>query len=251
MHLAFSLLTLSPGAVGGSETYARGLLGAFAEGHGPGARERAREPGSGGHNSAGWSRGGAGRRAERRGGRLDPPRRPGAGDGNVRHERRRRAAPSTHGARAAHPRDVRDHSARPAAPRAPVHVQPRGAPLPPRGLRARCAQRHPRCHGLRAFPAADRRASRDRARIGRCHPLRRGPRALYPGRAAGCSARRPLRALPGEHLAAQESRAPDRSSREGGGHRACPHRRALATTRLARGARRAPRGRAAPSGLRG
>lgn len=35
MHLAFSLLTLAPGAVGGSETYARGLLGAFAEGHGP------------------------------------------------------------------------------------------------------------------------------------------------------------------------------------------------------------------------
>lgn len=35
MHVAFSLLTLAPGAVGGSETYARGLLGAFAEGHGP------------------------------------------------------------------------------------------------------------------------------------------------------------------------------------------------------------------------
>jgi glycosyltransferase involved in cell wall biosynthesis len=35
MHLAFSLLTLTPGAVGGSETYARGLLGALAEGHGP------------------------------------------------------------------------------------------------------------------------------------------------------------------------------------------------------------------------
>jgi glycosyltransferase involved in cell wall biosynthesis len=33
--VAFSLLTLAPGAVGGSETYARGLLGAFAEGHGP------------------------------------------------------------------------------------------------------------------------------------------------------------------------------------------------------------------------
>jgi glycosyltransferase involved in cell wall biosynthesis len=35
VHLAFSLLTLAPGAVGGSETYARGLLGAFVEGHGP------------------------------------------------------------------------------------------------------------------------------------------------------------------------------------------------------------------------
>ena len=35
MHVAFSLLTLAPGAVGGSETYARGLLGAFAEGRGP------------------------------------------------------------------------------------------------------------------------------------------------------------------------------------------------------------------------
>jgi glycosyltransferase involved in cell wall biosynthesis len=35
MHLAFSLLTLAPGAVGGSETYARGLLGAYAEGRGP------------------------------------------------------------------------------------------------------------------------------------------------------------------------------------------------------------------------
>jgi glycosyltransferase involved in cell wall biosynthesis len=35
MHLAFSLLTLAPRAVGGSETYARGLLGAFSEGHGP------------------------------------------------------------------------------------------------------------------------------------------------------------------------------------------------------------------------
>jgi glycosyltransferase involved in cell wall biosynthesis len=35
VHVAFSLLTLAPGAVGGSETYARGLLDAFAEGHGP------------------------------------------------------------------------------------------------------------------------------------------------------------------------------------------------------------------------
>ena len=35
MHVAFSLLTLAPGASGGSETYARGLLGAFAQGHGP------------------------------------------------------------------------------------------------------------------------------------------------------------------------------------------------------------------------
>jgi glycosyltransferase involved in cell wall biosynthesis len=35
VHVAFSLLTLSPGGVGGSETYSRGLLGAFAEGHGP------------------------------------------------------------------------------------------------------------------------------------------------------------------------------------------------------------------------
>jgi glycosyltransferase involved in cell wall biosynthesis len=33
--VAFSLLTLTPGRVGGSETYARGLLGAFAQGHGP------------------------------------------------------------------------------------------------------------------------------------------------------------------------------------------------------------------------
>jgi glycosyltransferase involved in cell wall biosynthesis len=35
VHVAFSLLTLTPGAVGGSETYARGLLRAYAEGHGP------------------------------------------------------------------------------------------------------------------------------------------------------------------------------------------------------------------------
>jgi glycosyltransferase involved in cell wall biosynthesis len=35
VHVAFSLLTLAPGAVGGSESYARGLLGAFAQGHGP------------------------------------------------------------------------------------------------------------------------------------------------------------------------------------------------------------------------
>ena len=33
--MAFSLLTLAPGQVGGSETYARGLLQAFANGHGP------------------------------------------------------------------------------------------------------------------------------------------------------------------------------------------------------------------------
>lgn len=35
MHVAFSLLTLDPGQVGGSETYARGLLAAFARGKGP------------------------------------------------------------------------------------------------------------------------------------------------------------------------------------------------------------------------
>jgi glycosyltransferase involved in cell wall biosynthesis len=35
VHVAFSLVTLAPGAVGGSETYARGLLEAFAEGLGP------------------------------------------------------------------------------------------------------------------------------------------------------------------------------------------------------------------------
>jgi glycosyltransferase involved in cell wall biosynthesis len=35
VHVALSLLTLTPGAVGGSETYVRGLLDAFAEGHGP------------------------------------------------------------------------------------------------------------------------------------------------------------------------------------------------------------------------
>ena len=33
--MGFSLLTLLPGEVGGSETYARGLLGAYCEGHGP------------------------------------------------------------------------------------------------------------------------------------------------------------------------------------------------------------------------
>jgi glycosyltransferase involved in cell wall biosynthesis len=35
LHVAFSLLTLDPGRVGGSETYARGLLEAFAGGAGP------------------------------------------------------------------------------------------------------------------------------------------------------------------------------------------------------------------------
>ena len=35
MHVGFSLLTLFPGRAGGSETYVRGLLGAFAAGHGP------------------------------------------------------------------------------------------------------------------------------------------------------------------------------------------------------------------------
>jgi glycosyltransferase involved in cell wall biosynthesis len=35
LHVAFSLLTLEPGAVGGSETYARGLLGAYGGGAGP------------------------------------------------------------------------------------------------------------------------------------------------------------------------------------------------------------------------
>jgi glycosyltransferase involved in cell wall biosynthesis len=35
LHVAFSLLTLDPGRVGGSETYARGLLEAFAAGVGP------------------------------------------------------------------------------------------------------------------------------------------------------------------------------------------------------------------------
>ena len=35
MHVAISLLTLDPGRVGGSETYVRGLLGAFAAGAGP------------------------------------------------------------------------------------------------------------------------------------------------------------------------------------------------------------------------
>src|SRR3954451_7207978 len=35
VHVGFSLLTLFPGRVGGSETYVRGLLGEFARGHGP------------------------------------------------------------------------------------------------------------------------------------------------------------------------------------------------------------------------
>ena len=35
MRLGYSLLTLFPGRVGGSETYVRGLLGAYADGHGP------------------------------------------------------------------------------------------------------------------------------------------------------------------------------------------------------------------------
>jgi glycosyltransferase involved in cell wall biosynthesis len=35
LHVGFSLLTLFPGRVGGSESYARGLLGQFARGRGP------------------------------------------------------------------------------------------------------------------------------------------------------------------------------------------------------------------------
>jgi len=35
LHVAFSVLTLDPGRVGGTETYVRGLLGAFAAGDGP------------------------------------------------------------------------------------------------------------------------------------------------------------------------------------------------------------------------
>ena len=35
MHLGYSLLTLFPGRVGGSETNVRGLLGEFADGNGP------------------------------------------------------------------------------------------------------------------------------------------------------------------------------------------------------------------------
>ena len=35
MHVAFSLLTLFPGRVGGSESNVRGLLGEFAAGRGP------------------------------------------------------------------------------------------------------------------------------------------------------------------------------------------------------------------------
>jgi glycosyltransferase involved in cell wall biosynthesis len=35
MHVAFSLMTLFPGRVGGSETLVRGLLGQYAEGNGP------------------------------------------------------------------------------------------------------------------------------------------------------------------------------------------------------------------------
>lgn len=35
MHVGFALLTLFPGRVGGSEVYVRGLLGAYADGHGP------------------------------------------------------------------------------------------------------------------------------------------------------------------------------------------------------------------------
>src|SRR3954447_26502402 len=35
MHVAFSLLTMFPGRVGGSETVVRGLLGQFADGLGP------------------------------------------------------------------------------------------------------------------------------------------------------------------------------------------------------------------------
>jgi hypothetical protein len=35
LHVALSLLTLDPGRMGGSETYVRGLLDAFAAGAGP------------------------------------------------------------------------------------------------------------------------------------------------------------------------------------------------------------------------
>ena len=35
MHLGFALLTLVPGRMGGSETYARSLLREFAAGNGP------------------------------------------------------------------------------------------------------------------------------------------------------------------------------------------------------------------------
>src|SRR4051812_19739407 len=35
VNVGFGLLTLFPGRVGGSETYVRGLLGAFGAGHGP------------------------------------------------------------------------------------------------------------------------------------------------------------------------------------------------------------------------
>lgn len=35
MHVGLSLLTLHPGRAGGAETYVRGLLGAYADGHGP------------------------------------------------------------------------------------------------------------------------------------------------------------------------------------------------------------------------
>jgi glycosyltransferase involved in cell wall biosynthesis len=35
MHVGVSLLTVFPGRIGGSETYVRGLLGEFADGHGP------------------------------------------------------------------------------------------------------------------------------------------------------------------------------------------------------------------------
>ena len=35
MHVGFALLTLFPGRVGGSESNVRGLLGEFAQGHGP------------------------------------------------------------------------------------------------------------------------------------------------------------------------------------------------------------------------
>ena len=35
LHVAFSLLTLAPGRMGGTETYVRGLLGAYARGAGP------------------------------------------------------------------------------------------------------------------------------------------------------------------------------------------------------------------------
>ena len=92
------------------------------------------------------------------------------------------------------------------------HVQPRRARLPPAGLRARGAQRHPRRHGVRALAGADRRAASGSRRIAswpstRASTTRASPR---PGRRRRAARLRPFVLYPAEPLAAQEPRAPDR-----------------------------------------